>query len=98
MSLSASGENGDVLEDGTRENGDILADDAGGGKGLLMSAAGEYGDRLDDRVWGGTAFSMPLSDLDGDGGGGSLCGDRGGPSIIEIRKSVLVNHCYNLGE
>lgn len=70
MSVFAAGENGDLLDERVR-----------GGRGLFTSAAEEKGDLLEDRVRGGTTFSIPISDLDGDGGGGRLFGDRGGASI-----------------
>jgi hypothetical protein len=54
------------------------------GSGLSVSTDEEKGDLLEERVRGGTTFSIPISDFEGEGGGGCLNGDRGGVSILRF--------------
>jgi hypothetical protein len=62
----------ELLVEGGNENGDLLGDLVRGSRGLLTSGGGEKRDLLDGRSRGGMTFSIPTSDLDGDGGGGYL--------------------------
>ena len=65
------------------------------GRGLSRLDTNDRGDLVGDGAPGGITLSMPNKDLEGDGGGGRLKGDReAGAMVVDNDKSIAPLHKY----